>query len=140
MTVGSESPPEHVPLIFEPFFTTKIKGKGTGLGLSTVYGIVEQSGGFISVDSEPGKGASFKIYLPQEGEKPTEGGKEIDPSPLCEGSGMLLVVEDDPMVRKVTASALRSAGYYVHEAGDGEEGLALLERLPNCPDLLLSAM
>ncbi|MGA2481240.1 MAG: ATP-binding protein, partial [Spirochaetia bacterium] len=129
---------ELLPLIFEPFFTTKKQGQGTGLGLSTVYGIVEQCGGFIAVDSTPGKGACFRICLPEEeGRPPGEAGQPDDFLP-GKASGTLLFVEDEPTVRKVTAGTLRAAGYVVYEAADGVEALALIERLPQCPDLLIT--
>jgi two-component system cell cycle sensor histidine kinase/response regulator CckA len=135
---GVGIPAEILPLIFEPFFTTKKPGEGTGLGLSTVYGIVEQGGGFVSVDSEPGRGACFRVCLPEEREKPVEEEGETDASPACACSGRLLVVEDDPVVRMVTAGMLRGAGYVVDEARDGEEGLALIDRLTEPPDLLIT--
>jgi nitrogen-specific signal transduction histidine kinase/ActR/RegA family two-component response regulator len=109
--------------IFEPFFSTKEPGKGTGLGLATVYGIVKQSDGFIYVYSEPGKGATFKIYVPRvEGEAvmPSGGGKEETESP---GTGTVLVVEDESAVRGVVARVLRGKGYAVIEASDGAEAL-----------------
>jgi len=111
--------------IFEPFFTTKKPGKGTGLGLSTVYGIVKQSSGFIWVYSEPGKGTTFKIYLPRvrgQAEEVVEGGKsEIG----VHGSETVLVVEDAPPVRAFTARSLREKGYTVLEASDGQDALSV---------------
>jgi two-component system cell cycle sensor histidine kinase/response regulator CckA len=113
--------------IFEPFFTTKEKGKGTGLGLSTVYGIVKQSGGNISVYSEPGHGTTFKIYLPRADEdveslKPTEVSTES-----FQGSETILLVEDEEVVQRVTAVILQNGGYTVLEATDGEEALRLVQ-------------
>jgi PAS domain S-box-containing protein len=112
--------------IFEPFFTTKEKGKGTGLGLATVYGIVKQSGGYIWVYSEVGKGTTFKIYLPR-AEEP------IEPEPVAakvpaaslRGHETLLLVEDEESVRKLAAHCLRNQGYTVLEAQNGAEALAL---------------
>jgi len=113
--------------IFEPFFTTKEKGKGTGLGLSTVYGIVKQSGGNIWVYSEPGKGATFKIYFPRvdaevSGLKMVEAEKEG----LC-GTETVLVVEDDETVRNMAVKVLERYGYCALAAGGGEEAIRILQ-------------
>jgi two-component system, cell cycle sensor histidine kinase and response regulator CckA len=109
--------------LFEPFFTTKAKGKGTGLGLSTVYGIVKQSGGSITVESHPGKGTTFKIYFPLVEESPQrmEGGGGI-PDP-ARGRETILLVEDEPSVRGLVFEALRLNGYTVLEARHGIEAL-----------------
>ncbi len=108
--------------IFEPFFTTKEVGKGTGLGLSTAYGIVKQSAGHVMVQSEPGKGTTFKIYLPRVREKATP-----LPAPASEpavgGTETLLLVEDEPALRELVSEFLRSAGYSVLEAGNRSEAL-----------------
>jgi two-component system cell cycle sensor histidine kinase/response regulator CckA len=113
--------------VFEPFFTTKGKGKGTGLGLSTVYGIVKQSGGYIWVYSEPGKGTTFKIYLPQvkneEEEKTTV---EVPPETL-RGNETILLVEDDSDVREVAKVILSQYGYQVIKASNGKEALELVK-------------
>ncbi len=105
--------------LFEPFFTTKPKGSGTGLGLATMHGIVKQSGGFIRTESELGKGSSFRIYFPRsEGvSAPAEGAKESQVAPR--GTETILLVEDEPMVRRLARSILEEAGYRVLEAGDG---------------------
>ena len=125
---GVGIPKENLVKIFEPFFTTKEVGKGTGLGLSTVYGIVKQSGGFIFAESEIGQGTRFDIYLPVHvGEAPVvETGKRefYKPKDLW-GSGRVLVVEDEDMVRAVAERALVRQGYVVETACDGEEALAL---------------
>jgi signal transduction histidine kinase/ActR/RegA family two-component response regulator len=113
--------------IFEPFFTTKEIGKGTGLGLSMVYGIVKQSGGHIRVDSEPGKGTTFRIYLPRVDEPLAEvEEKEIAGPPL--GNETILVVEDEEEVRKLVARSLKKQGYKVFEASQGKEALSLCEK------------
>ena len=111
--------------VFEPFFTTKEAGEGTGLGLATVYGIVRQSGGFISVYSEPGAGATFKIYFP----RVDESAQALDPAagdiePL-RGRETILVVEDSPTVRAIMRRVLSGLGYRVIEAHDGESAVAL---------------
>lgn len=112
--------------IFEPFFTTKEKGKGTGLGLSTVYGIVKQSGGYIAVDSEPGRGTSFKIYLPR-AEKPIERPKARGPAMPSSGSETILLVEDEAPLRALSRRALESRGYTILEASSAEQALSILE-------------
>jgi two-component system cell cycle sensor histidine kinase/response regulator CckA len=125
--------------IFEPFFTTKEVGKGTGLGLSTVYGIVNQSGGFIEVDSAPGRGTTFRINLPRLAQ-PEVGINSGSPGAhgLPRGTGMVLLVEDEEGVRSLEGLALRSAGYTVLEARDGEEALGLYLEHPGSIDLLVS--
>jgi len=111
--------------IFEPFFTTKEKGKGTGLGLSTVYGIVKQSGGYVFAYSEPGRGTSFKIYLPQVEEAVAESLPERRTRLGCGGTESILLVEDEESVRELIAEALKTQGYNVLLAGNGQEALAL---------------
>lgn len=114
--------PEHLARIFEPFFTTKEVGKGTGLGLATVFGIVKQHGGAVTVASEVGRGTAFKIYLPAtEAEVPAP---VIKPAaPATRGGGeTILLVEDDPDVRKLTRRVLERAGYQILEAADGIAG------------------
>jgi two-component system cell cycle sensor histidine kinase/response regulator CckA len=125
-------------LIFEPFFTTKDPGKGTGLGLATVYGIVKQTGSHIEVRSEPGKGATFKIYFPQV-EETAARPKVMEPAtgPL-HGRETILVVEDDLVLRAVIAVALRNYGYEVLEAGQGIEALKMYGCSKRSFDLLLT--
>ena len=117
--------------IFEPFFTTKEVGKGTGLGLSTVYGIVKQSGGYIFADSKVGEGTSFSIYLPVHEvaveDRPRPAGKVKESESELWGSGTILLVEDEPMVRTVAERALTRHGYEVLTATNGEEALEVLE-------------
>jgi two-component system cell cycle sensor histidine kinase/response regulator CckA len=124
--------------VFEPFFTTKHKSKGTGLGLSTVFGIVTQSGGHISVASERGHGSVFSVYLPHlTGSTNSEAAPQRRPEAL-EGSGAVLVVEDQPEVRNLTSMVLRKLGFEVLEAGDGSEALAIAARHGGPIRLLLS--
>lgn len=108
--------------IFEPFFTTKEIGKGTGLGLSTVYGIVKQHEGFITVDSAPGKGTTFKIYFPLVSQAVTEP-EPVRPVVTVRGAETVLVAEDDESVRNLTISLLREAGYTVIAASNGEQAV-----------------
>ncbi len=122
--------------IFEPFFTTKRIGEGTGLGLSTVYGIVEQHDGHIVVESAPGHGTTFRVYLPQVGEPAPEA--RPAPSMPRTGSETILVAEDDPAVRALASDMLREHGYTVLTAGNGEEALEVAERYRGPIHLLLT--
>jgi two-component system, cell cycle sensor histidine kinase and response regulator CckA len=111
--------------IFEPFFTTKEQGKGTGLGLATVYGIVKQSEGHIWVYSEPGRGTTFKVYLPRV-EAPAEiRPRSLDRSDTAIGSETVLVVEDDDAVRRLVRQVMSSAGYTVMECKDADQALSM---------------
>ena len=137
---GTGIPASVLGKIFEPFFTTKEVGKGTGLGLSTVYGIVKQSGGFIFADSKVGEGTRFVIYLPVHREDAGAArarAREKTKKDELWGSGTVLLVEDEPMVRSVAERALTRHGYTVITADNGEDALEILER--NEPvDLLIS--
>ena len=135
---GQGMPPEVMAHLFEPFFTTKPEGKGTGLGLATVYGIVKQAGGCVVVQSSPGQGACFHIYLPAaEGDAPSPTAPPRR-APSEAGQEGVLVVEDDPQVRQVTLRALRGAGYRVHVASQGSEALAVAEAEGSGLDLLIT--
>ncbi len=124
--------------VFEPFFTTKKPGVGTGLGLSTVYGIVKQSGGFIWVTSEEGRGTTFTIYLPRVDETEAEVAEAPPPSPALPAAGRILLVEDDPGVRGLMAELLEARGYTVRAAGSPAEALAWAESSSEPLDLLVT--
>ena len=130
---GTGIPDDVLPKIFEPFFTTKEVGKGTGLGLSTVYGIVKQSGGYIFADSKAGQGTTFVIYLPvfrAEAKAPEPALPRPKPqSTELWGTGTIVIVEDEDMVRAVAERALARQGYRVFTAANGEAALELLDRL-----------
>jgi signal transduction histidine kinase/ActR/RegA family two-component response regulator len=126
--------------IFEPFFTTKEVGKGTGLGLATVYGVVKQSGGFIWVESEVGKGTSFEIYLPQVAAKAEQQDGGTKPAAVPRGSETILVVEDESGVRELTREFLKISGYAVLEAKDGMEALEAAAKHSGKIHLLLADM
>ncbi len=124
--------------VFEPFFTTKEKGKGTGLGLSTVYGVVKQSGGYIDVVSEPGAGASFRIYLPkvEEAVAPVKPSSELPVA--LQGTETVLLVEDEASLRKLSRQQLELCGYHVLEAENGAEAMKISNAYENTIDLLLT--
>jgi two-component system cell cycle sensor histidine kinase/response regulator CckA len=136
--------PQVMDKIFDPFFTTKPVGEGTGLGLATVYGIVKQSDGWIAVDSKPGEGAAFRIFLPVH-----HAAAVIAPAPApiatkrpaardLSGAGRILFVEDEDAVRGVAAKLLRARGYEVIEAASGEEALELAQTHAGQIDLMIS--
>jgi two-component system cell cycle sensor histidine kinase/response regulator CckA len=141
--------PEVKEHIFEPFFTTKEVGKGTGLGLSTAYGIVDQAGGHISVDSVPKRGTTFRVFLPIAGEgpqdrkkKPARAGAVIVSSPatpaLAHHDETILLVEDEAGIRAMTRTYLESEGYRVLGAADGDEAIRVANHYPGSIDLILT--
>ncbi len=134
---GGGIDPGHRPHIFEPFFTTKGRASGTGLGLATVYGIVRQSGGGITVDSELGEGTAFIVALPSaEGQPLAAGPARVDGLPR--GRETLLVVEDDAAVRRAVVTALENLGYTVLQAGGADEALRQVDEHGGPIDLLLT--
>jgi CheY-like chemotaxis protein/two-component sensor histidine kinase len=124
--------------IFEPFFTTKEVGTGTGLGLSTVYGIVQQSGGHIWVESEPGAGTSFKIYFPRAQGLAAVPERQSQRAPASRATGTILLVEDDEAVRRVAVRILRDVGYTVFEAKSASEARRICQERGSSIDLLLT--
>jgi PAS domain S-box-containing protein len=124
--------------IFEPFFTTKEKGKGTGLGLATAYGVIKQSGGYIWVDSEVGKGTAFRIYLPEVNATPDVVEEPKLATKVSTDQRTILVVEDEPSLRKLTRKTLRDAGHKVFEAADATQALELSRKTRESIDLLLT--
>lgn len=129
---------ETIARIFEPFFTTKEVGKGTGLGLATVYGVVKQSGGYIWVDSEPGKGASFRIYLPRVDEDVSPPSESPHSEDSLAGTETVLLVEDAEPLRKLAQSFLVEHGFEVLSAGNGEEAMELAKTWRRPIHLLLT--
>jgi len=124
--------------IFEPFFTTKERGKGTGLGLATVYGVVKQSNGYIWVDSAPGNGTSFQIYLPRHVGQPAAEEQIADSGENLRGSETILLVEDAEPLRKLAQTFLEAAGFRVLSAENGETALEVARRFGRAFDLLLT--
>ena len=135
---GTGMDPETKNHVFEPFFTTKEMGKGTGLGLATVYGIVKQSNGYITIDSELGQGTSVRIYLPRI-DAPPDREQKIAPAEM-NGSGVILLVEDADDVRQFAVHCLQIKGYTVFEAKDAISALAIAEKLGGQIDLLITDM
>jgi two-component system cell cycle sensor histidine kinase/response regulator CckA len=124
--------------IFEPFFTTKEMGKGTGLGLATVYGVIKQSGGYIFVESEPGRGAQFKIFLPRVEGSALEQPELVTPRRKAHGPLTILVAEDEASLRKLTCTTLKKLGYTVMEAWDAAEAIRIAGQFASKIDLLLT--
>ncbi|MBZ5645565.1 MAG: PAS domain S-box protein, partial [Acidobacteriia bacterium] len=124
--------------VFEPFFTNKGAGIGTGLGLATVYGVVKQSGGVVGIDSEPGKGATFKIFLPQAQETVATSSLDVTDKKSSTGSGTVLLVEDEEALLNLTADLLSDSGYKVLTAHDGIQALEVAQSFDEPIHLLLT--
>ena len=135
---GAGIPQEHLESIFNPFFTTKEPGKGTGLGLATVYGIIQQSGGVIMVDSELGIGTTFTIYLPAVDEQEQSISAQTECNLVASGSETILLVEDEESLRVVFKNILELHGYQVLEADNGENALNVNKRHSGEIDLLIT--
>ena len=135
---GTGIPEEVKPKIFEPFFTTKDVGKGTGLGLSTVHGIVQQTGGNITVYSEIDLGTTFKVYLPATYTVGGTQGQKSTSQSVSRGTETILIAEDEEAVRTLTAQILKNYGYTIHQAANGKEALEFMQTNGNAVDLLIS--
>jgi CheY-like chemotaxis protein len=125
---GSGIPSAYLEKVFDPFFTTKEAGKGTGLGLSMVYGFVKQSGGHIKIYSEEGHGTSVKLYLPRSTGAASAAAAVARPSPIEGGHEVILVVEDDPLVRKSVVAQIESLGYAAVAAAGADEALDIIDQ------------
>jgi signal transduction histidine kinase len=132
--------PDVLPRLFEPFFTTKAPGKGTGMGLATVYGIVEQHEGWIEVESEPGQGTCFKIFLPAKTAAPNGTNGSESKAHIVGGKETILLVEDEELVRQLTAQILQRSGYQVHEVRSSKDALSLWNDRHQEIDMLLTDM
>jgi len=135
---GSGMPPDVLERLFEPFFTTKVMGKGTGLGLATVYGIVRQHHGFLTVDSAPGAGTTFQVYLPRNLDRQETAGRPRGAVRPPTGRESILVVEDDPAVLQLVERALGAQGYQVTAALGPEAAIRHSSERPDTFDLLLT--
>jgi two-component system cell cycle sensor histidine kinase/response regulator CckA len=130
--------PDAMPRIFEPFFTTKEVGKGSGLGLSTVYGVVKQSGGCVTVSSVPDKGATFGIYLPRASELPERKTPAPPATASSTGTETILLVEDEAIVRDLVCEILKESGYVVLSATSGADAMKIIDEQADPIDLLIT--
>ena len=139
---GTGIAPDILPRIFEPFFSTKDIGAGTGLGLATVHGIIHQTGGYITVDSKPGRGTTFSVYIPRHTESAADRKQAVvEEKPVISdltGSSRILLVEDEDAVRTFSARALSNKGYEVMDAPGGEEALQILANKKFVPEVLVT--
>src|SRR5260370_2917467 len=138
MDTGAGMDAETQKHIFEPFFTTKGSGKGTGLGLATVYGVIKRSGGVVGVHSEPGKGSTFKIYLPQVEEQVVTPAKDTSATQISMGTETVLVVENEEALLELTSDLLSRSGYKVLSARDGLEAIKIARSFDGSIHLLLT--
>ena len=134
---GTGIPAEILQLIFDPFFTTKAKGKGTGLGLSIVHSVVAQAGGFLEVESAPGKGTSFLVHFPSVDDRVTAS-TPAENGPMLKGTGRVLVVDDLDLVQEFTRTFLTAAGYDVLVASTADEALDVLQSQAEPIDVLFT--
>ena len=130
--------PDHLSKVFEPFFSTKEVGKGTGLGLATVYGIVKQHKGWMSVDSKVGSGTAFKVYLPFFEAKASITKPAAEPPKPTTGHETILLVEDEGTIREMAKMFLETQGYQVMEASNGPEAVGIWEKDQNRIDLVVT--
>ncbi len=139
---GSGIPEELLERIFEPYFTTKGQGKGTGLGLAVVYGIVREHQGDILVGSEVGRGSTFRVFLPvmAESQDSSDSPRKTEPQHCEQGSGRILLVDDDTMVRKLSRRILQSLGYSVVECDSAGDALDRMKKNLDDFDLVISDM
>jgi two-component system cell cycle sensor histidine kinase/response regulator CckA len=137
---GAGMPPGIVDKIFDPFFTTKELGKGTGLGLSTTRGIIKSHGGFVSVYSEVGKGTTFKIYLPAHMTDERAPGSQTSTEVLKGNGELILVVDDEESILRVTKMILENKGYRILTAHDGPEAVAIFAQQMNAISVVLTDM
>lgn len=135
---GSGIDSSALPHIFEPFFTTKPPGKGTGLGLSTVYGIVNQNGGCIDCQTEPGKGSTFRVYFPLHHEQPAESRPEKPGQTTATSTGTVLLVEDEPNILNILKQSLEEKGFNIFTALDAENALFIARERKKNIDLLVT--
>jgi PAS domain S-box-containing protein len=135
---GTGIRPEALPHLFEPFFTTKGVGEGTGLGLATVHGIIQQSAGHVDVETEVGRGTTFRVYLPEAGAGPSASAERPAPPLPARGAETVLLVEDDDEVRALSLRALQNAGYVVADAAGGEQALGIVAAHRVAADLLVT--
>jgi PAS domain S-box-containing protein len=135
---GTGMDPKTKERIFDPFFTTKTMGRGTGLGLATVYGIIKGHGGIIHVDSEPGRGTTFVIYLPASGKEVVR--EQVETGAIKGGRERILLADDERMVLEVTRELLESLGYRVYAAGSGQEAVAVFMEKKDEIDLVILDM
>jgi PAS domain S-box-containing protein len=133
---GTGMPADIMAKIFDPFFTTKTLGEGTGLGLSVVHGIIRQSNGYVTVESEPGKGTTFSVYLPQIGREAETEAYHVDPTPI--GTERVLFVDDEELLVEMGEEILAELGYKVTSSTSSKDALSLLREDPTCFDLVMT--